>query len=345
MDGAKASPKLVTPQFTVVAIARSSATTVQGRVGNVQVEVMLDSGASISLIREETAKRLLGSRSVRSTNVHVVSATGDPIAVLGCATFAVHVGPVHVDHCLVVVRSLITPVILGIDFMQEHGIVLDFATNPIRITQQAVADYTLSRHDRDALSAAIKTKVKVCAVQAEPELSEEALDDCAIPLFGQAIAYDMPPCPHEQLASVMQDYKELFRTRPGQTNWAKHFIPTTDSPVKVPPRRIPAHYRAEVEKQLQDMLEMGIIEESSSPWMAPMVFVPKQNGELRLCVDYRELNKPTVNMHTPYQGQMRHRIVCQALPFSPPWTYSMDIGSYHLWKKIALKQPSVQDLA
>ena len=68
-----------------------------------KVEVMLDSGASISLIREETAKRLLGSRSVRSTNVHVVSATGDPIAVLGCAMFAVHVGPVHVDHCLVVV--------------------------------------------------------------------------------------------------------------------------------------------------------------------------------------------------------------------------------------------------
>ena len=51
----------------------------QDRVGNVQVEVMLDSGVSISLIREETARRLLGSRSVRSTNVHVVSATGDPI--------------------------------------------------------------------------------------------------------------------------------------------------------------------------------------------------------------------------------------------------------------------------
>ena len=125
-------------------------------------------------------------------------------------------------------------------------------------------------------------------------LSEEALDECAIPLFGQPFAYDMPPCPHEQLSSVMQDYKELFRTRPGQTNLAKHFIPTADSPVKVPPRRIPAHYRAEVEKQLQDMLELGIIEESSSPWMAHMVFVPKQNGELRLCVDYRELNKRTV---------------------------------------------------
>ena len=41
------------------------------------------------------------------------------------------------------------------------------------------------------------------------------------------------------------------------------------------------------------MLEQGIIEESSSPWMAPAVFVPKKSCDLRLCVDYRELNKRT----------------------------------------------------
>ena len=42
------------------------------------------------------------------------------------------------------------------------------------------------------------------------------------------------------------------------------------------------------------MLQQGIIEPSSSPWMAPAVFVREKNGEIRLCVDYRELDKRAV---------------------------------------------------
>ena len=66
-------------------------------------------------------------------------------------------------------------------------------------------------------------------------------------------------------------------------------------PTRVPPRRIPAHFQDEVRKQLDDMLAKGIIEESNSPWMAPAVFARKTSGELRLCVDYRALNKKTVS--------------------------------------------------
>ena len=41
------------------------------------------------------------------------------------------------------------------------------------------------------------------------------------------------------------------------------------------------------------MLVQGIIKESTSSWMAPAEFVKKKSGEIRLCVDYRELNKRT----------------------------------------------------
>ena len=41
------------------------------------------------------------------------------------------------------------------------------------------------------------------------------------------------------------------------------------------------------------MLERGVIEESTSPWMSPAVFVRKKSGDIRLCIDYRELNKKT----------------------------------------------------
>ena len=99
--------------------------------------------------------------------------------------------------------------------------------------------------------------------------------------------------------SVVDQYKHLFRSIPGTTSAAFHNIPTKGSAIRVPPRRVPAHYRSEVERQIDDMLNQGVIEESSSPWMAPAVFVPKKSGEVRICIDYRELNKQSVRDSYP----------------------------------------------
>ena len=96
------------------------------------------------------------------------------------------------------------------------------------------------------------------------------------------------------LRQLLEKYKDLFRNSPGVTTLSHHFIPNSGSPIRVPPRRIPAEYRQEVDKLIKDMLAEGIIEESSSPWMAPAVYTKKKSGEIQLCVDYRALNKNMV---------------------------------------------------
>ena len=118
------------------------------------------------------------------------------------------------------------------------------------------------------------------------------VEDCAIPRFSTTTGpdYDMPQCLTDSL-SLLNEYQELFRTSPSCTTAAEHFTPTSGTPVKVPPRRVPANYRVEVEQQIEEMLAEGIIEENSSAWLAPAVFVRKKTGDIRLCIDYRELNK------------------------------------------------------
>ena len=67
---------------------------------------------------------------------------------------------------------------------------------------------------------------------------------------------------------------------------------------KTPYRMAPAELK-ELKVQLQDLLERGFIIESDSPWGAPVLFVKKKDGSLRLCIDYRGLNELTIKNKYP----------------------------------------------
>ena len=50
---------------------------------------------------------------------------------------------------------------------------------------------------------------------------------------------------------------------------------------------------------MQELVDKGLIQPSVSPWGAPVLFVKKKYGSLRLCIDYRELNKVMVKNKYP----------------------------------------------
>ena len=71
------------------------------------------------------------------------------------------------------------------------------------------------------------------------------------------------------------------------------------TPISRAPYRMAPTELKELKTQLHELLDKGFIRPSVSPWGAPILFVKKKNGTLRMCIDYRQINKVTVKNKYP----------------------------------------------
>ena len=100
----------------------------------------------------------------------------------------------------------------------------------------------------------------------------------------------------EEVALMKLEFPEVFSNLPGKTNVYKLQIKTGDAqPVASHPYRIPDRLKEGVRDEVQKLVALGIAVPSHSPWASPVVPVPKSDGSVRVCVDYRRLNELTVS--------------------------------------------------
>ena len=101
----------------------------------------------------------------------------------------------------------------------------------------------------------------------------------------------------EKLKSLLNKFDSIFMKNKwdvGKTNLLKHEIITNGSPIQINPRRQPVHLQQQIQEDISQLLKNGIIKECESAWNSPIVCVKKKDQkEIRICLDFRQLNEIT----------------------------------------------------
>ena len=119
------------------------------------------------------------------------------------------------------------------------------------------------------------------------------------------ISSDLTPFEQSQIKELVNKYSSIFSDVPTATNAAIHDVKTGDAkPVRTRPYRLPECHREAVRQHIHELEEAKVIERAPPcAWGSGLVIVPKKDGSIRMCVDYRALNKVT---ETDSGGNLPH---------------------------------------
>ncbi len=164
--------------------------------------------------------------------------------------------------------------------------------NRFHLSCRAVAKLFQSKKQRDKLQQTEFYLLRLYATQVDTSSNDATTNE-----FSRQLQQHI-----EQLyPDVIGEPQGLPPKRPG----VDHTIPLIDG--AVPPAQSP--YRSssinndELKKQIDDLVSEGFIRLSQSPFAAPVIFVKKKDGSIRMCIDYHALNKITIPNKYPLPNQ------------------------------------------
>nr|ABA98111.1 retrotransposon protein, putative, Ty3-gypsy subclass [Oryza sativa Japonica Group] len=235
------------------------------------VKVLFDSGASHSFISLKASQQHNLTR-VKLRQPMLVHSPGGEITVdTACINVPIRLRDVVFPSNLMVLIPQTLDVILGMDWLAKHRGVIDCRRREVTLTTPWGSDMRATM-DQD------------------PRLTERAGGIFTmLPLKGMPVVQRFPDVFPEDLPGMPPDRDIEFII---------DLIPGT-APISKRPYRMPVNELEELKKQIRELQEKGFVRPSSSPWGAPVLFVKKKDGSMRMCVDYRSLNEVTIKNKYP----------------------------------------------
>jgi hypothetical protein len=166
-------------------------------------------------------------------------------------------------------------VILGMDWLGKHKVLIDCAQKSIK----------LPTPDRKELEFVAEPVVTAKGIANRTKINQlDASQGSEVPMVNK-----FPNVFPEELSGMPldRDIEFVIELKPGT------------APIYKTPFRMTTPELAELKEHIRELLEKGFIFPSSSPWGAPVIFVPKKDGTHRLCMDYHALNEVTVKNKYP----------------------------------------------
>ena len=232
------------------------------------VKALIDSGASAPIISLKLAEKLGWQQKA---SIQLTQADGTKLESSKVVSTQFNIGSCTFQLDAEVLTNMGNrQLILGLSWLRENG----FMINPVKRTLEHTTGYSIKCSELN-LS-------KITIIEGDLDIKE---DDCIMILN---VASEYPR--YMRLFS-----KELANKLPPHRKW-DHEILLKDPNAKIPNGII---YKTTLEEEealrryLHEMVSCGKVRRSRSATAAPVLFVKKKNGELRLCVDYRAINKLT----------------------------------------------------
>jgi hypothetical protein len=244
-------------------------------INDTSVVVLFDSGASHSFISAAYVRKHNLPLALLMCQMIVSSLGGDMPARQLCPKVNLKIRGLDFVVNLIVLESKGIDVILGMDWLSKYKVLIDCAKKFVKLTTS----------EGKEMEFVIEPVVTVKGVANLAKVNQlDASQGSEVPVVNKffdvflEVLLGMPPD---------REIEFVIELKPGTT------------PIYKTPYRMATPELAELKEHIKELLEKGFILPSSSPWEAPVFFVPKKDCTQRLCVDYRALNEVTVKNKYP----------------------------------------------
>ena len=279
---------------------------------NIKTQAYIDSGSTANFISASLAQRMNIAVSAEGPDFQL--ADGSTMKMQGkLDKFKFSSGSMKFEEPVYIFPGLAHEVLLGTPWLQKHNPSIDWTTGEISVQTGAKEEVLPVKN----ITEENKSNMEICSIRqimkilAEEEGAQMVMavvqprteTEAATGEMEELIRSDMPMEAQEMLRSYADVMKSelpggAVPVRKGVHEFRIELEPGTQ-PINRPIYKLSPAELEEVRTQVDYLLEKDLIRPSESPWGAPILFVPKKDGKLRMCLDYRWLNDKTIKNRYP----------------------------------------------